>query len=250
MSVSINTAVFENEVKQNGKSQLDCLNELVGQPIDAIEVRGEFFNEATKIAELTAIQQLCVQNNWQLFYSVPEEMFHENQINEQLSDYLKMANDFNITNLKFSLGDLNFNDMDQLNDTCQTLEMLLASTLTTVTIENQPNDNGKMPQFLTKIEYLAKTVTHLGYTFDSGNWYWINQQPEQAYKQLAQYTTIFHLKNVHDRQTTMLADGDTDWQQLSRMTNPVVPVFLEYNIPTNLIASEIKLVNDFLEAIH
>ena len=44
MHVSINTAIFENEVKK-GKSQLECLKILPEKLIDSIEVRGEFFNE-------------------------------------------------------------------------------------------------------------------------------------------------------------------------------------------------------------
>ena len=49
MHVSINTAIFENEVKK-GKSQLECLKSLPEKLIDSIEVRGEFFNEG-KIEE-------------------------------------------------------------------------------------------------------------------------------------------------------------------------------------------------------
>lgn len=42
MAVNVNTAVFLDDM-QNGKTQSDCLQALIGTNIQAIEVRGEFF---------------------------------------------------------------------------------------------------------------------------------------------------------------------------------------------------------------
>ena len=56
MHVSINTAIFENEVKK-GKSQLECLKSLPEKLIDSIEVRGEFFNEGKIEEELEDVAE-------------------------------------------------------------------------------------------------------------------------------------------------------------------------------------------------
>ena len=72
--VSINTAVFLNQL-ENGNSQFECLKQLVGKPIDAIEVRCEFFKEDGRDQELAAIQRLCEENHWQFYYSIPEALF-------------------------------------------------------------------------------------------------------------------------------------------------------------------------------
>ena len=74
MQVSLNTAVFLPQLERS-KSQLACLLAVDAWPIDNIEVRGEFFAPATKVRELEQIAKLCQKNDWELYYSVPEELF-------------------------------------------------------------------------------------------------------------------------------------------------------------------------------
>ena len=65
--------------------------------------------------------------------------------------------------------------------------------------------------------------------------------------QLQSFVTVFHLKNIKKRDTTMLDDGDTDWQRLTQKVPAGVPVFLEYNIPTSQqLDAEITKVNQLL----
>ena len=65
--------------------------------------------------------------------------------------------------------------------------------------------------------------------------------------QLSSKITVFHLKNIKDYDTTMLDDGDTDWQRLTKKIPAGVPVFLEYNIPSaKLLDQEIAKVNELL----
>lgn len=58
MQVSINTAVFLNQIQQ-GASQYQCLKQLVGEPLANVEVRGELFQGDTREVELDKIDQLC-----------------------------------------------------------------------------------------------------------------------------------------------------------------------------------------------
>ncbi|WP_245994988.1 hypothetical protein [Companilactobacillus furfuricola] len=105
MNVSINTAVFLHNV-ENGDNQIDCLKRLVGQPIDNIEVRGELFNEQTKNEELKQINLLCADNDWGYFYSIPDELFLNDHVNEKINSYIDMADKYHIDHLKISLGSL------------------------------------------------------------------------------------------------------------------------------------------------
>ena len=117
MHVSINTAIFENEVKK-GKSQLECLKSLPEKLIDSIEVRGEFFNEGKIEEELEEIANLCKENGWKLFYSVPQELFNQEGFNQDIENKILIAEKYNISNLKYSLGhiDIRNTNFNKLND--------------------------------------------------------------------------------------------------------------------------------------
>ncbi|MGA3233614.1 sugar phosphate isomerase/epimerase family protein [Lactiplantibacillus pentosus] len=242
MQVGINTAVYEDEVKA-GVSQLDCIKTLVGRnEIGAVEVRGEFFKPTTKDTELAAISQLCRDNHWDLYYSVPEELFGPNGYNASLQTNLDMATKYQIKSLKYSLGKVSL----MASSTLSQLRQLLMSSQTQVTIENQPNDNGQLGVVETALEWIKQQQLPLGYTFDSGNWYWIDQQPEPAFTTLKSAITVFHLKDIKNQNTMMLGDGDTDWQQLLKALPETTPVFIEYNIQSQNLPEQIALVQQAL----
>lgn len=241
MQVSINTAVFLEDL-QNGQTQSNCVRSLVGRPIDNIEVRGEFFTEDQKSTELQTIAQLCKDNHWGFYYSIPEELFSNDHVNPNIYDALEMANQYDLQGLKISLG--NPFDVDQSE--LAHLKQALASCSATLTVENQPNQNGQMPAFAASVKQLLELIPALGYTFDSGNWYWINDRPEVAFESLNVITTVFHLKDILNQETVMLGDGQTDWQPMVQALAPNVPVFLEYAIAPDQLDGQIELVNQVL----
>lgn len=238
MKVGINTAVYETEV-HNGASQLECLKTLATRDdVNAVEVRGEFFQEATKLTELTAIKALCDQQGWALYYSVPEELFGPTSVNASLAANLKLADQLGITALKYSFG-----VQPELSATALTaLKTLLKQTNVAVTIENQPNQNGVLTTFKRNLDWIQAQGLTLGYTFDSGNWYWINQQPEAAFDELKAAITVFHLKDIRDQTTVMLGHGATDWQRLLHDLPTTTPVFLEYGITAAALPGQVELV--------
>jgi len=242
MKVSINTAVFLDEL-QAQVSQLACLQQLTNAAIDAIEVRGEFFQSATKTAELQKIDQLCQQQNWQFYYSVPEELFQGTHINPQLAAYLKMAQQNHIKSLKFSLGDCQQISPAALAE----LQQQLKATAVQVTIENQPNEYGTLSNIETRLAWLKTAQSSLGYTFDAGNWCWVDTVPLQAFTKVQAAITVFHLKAIKNQDTVLLKKSATDWPQMLAQLQPTVPVFLEYAIPKAQLAEQIELVNQSLQ---
>lgn len=162
MQVSLNTAVFLPQLERS-KSQLACLLAVDAWPIDNIEVRGEFFAPATKVRELEQIAKLCQKNDWELYYSVPEELFLGDHFAPKLEQQLALAEKIGIKNLKYSFGhiDLLFSDakLKQLHD-------LLANSPVNVTIENQPNANGKLSAITQDLAFDRTEKLPLGYTFD------------------------------------------------------------------------------------
>ena len=240
MHLSINTAVFEDEIKK-GKSQLECLERLPDKIIDSIEVRGEFFDEERVEEELEEISNLCEKNRWKLFYSVPQELFNSDGFNQDIENKIALAEKYNVSNLKYSLGHINVKntDINELND-------ILNNTSVNVTIENQPNANGTLVEMKKAINYLSDNYIKLGYTFDSGNWYWINENPHVAFDELRENISVFHLKDIKSKNTMMLNNGDTDWRYMLNKLGENIPVFLEYGIDENKIIDEMKKVEDVL----
>lgn len=240
MHLSINTAVFEDEIKK-GKNQLECLERLPDKIIDSIEVRGEFFDEERVEEELEEISNLCEKNRWKLFYSVPQELFNSDGFNQDIENKIALAEKYNVSNLKYSLGHINVKntDINELND-------ILNNTSVNVTIENQPNDNGSLVEMKKALNYLNDNHIKLGYTFDSGNWYWINENPHVAFDELRENISVFHLKDIKSKNTMMLNNGDTDWRYMLNKLGENIPVFLEYGIDENKIIDEMKKVEDVL----
>lgn len=240
MHLSINTAVFEDEIKK-GKSQLECLERLPDKIIDSIEVRGEFFDEERVEEELEEISNLCEKNRWKLFYSVPQELFNSDGFNQDIENKITLAEKYNVSNLKYSLGHINVKNIDinELND-------ILNNTSVNVTIENQPNDNGSLVEMKKALNYLNDNHIKLGYTFDSGNWYWIDENPHVAFDELRENISVFHLKDIKSKNTMMLNNGDTDWRYMLNKLGENIPVFLEYGIDENKIIDEMEKVEDVL----
>ncbi|AKI05334.1 sugar phosphate isomerase/epimerase [Lactobacillus salivarius] len=240
MHLSINTAVFEDEIKK-GKSQLECLERLPDKIIDSIEVRGEFFDEERVEEELEEISNLCEKNRWKLFYSVPQELFNSDGFNQDIENKIALAEKYNVSNLKYSLGHINVKntDINELND-------ILNNTSVNVTIENQPNDNGSLVEMKKALNYLNDNHIKLGYTFDSGNWYWIDENPHVAFDELRENISVFHLKDIKSKNTMMLNNGDTDWRYMLNKLGENIPVFLEYGIDENKIIDEMEKVEDVL----
>lgn len=240
MHLSINTAVFEDEIKK-GKSQLECLERLPDKIIDSIEVRGEFFDEERVEEELEEISNLCEKNRWKLFYSVPQELFNSDGFNQDIENKIALAEKYNVSNLKYSLGHINVKntDINELND-------ILNNTSVNVTIENQPNDNGSLVEMKKALNYLNDNHIKLGYTFDSGNWYWINENPHVAFDELRENISVFHLKDIKSKNTMMLNDGNTDWKYMLNELDQNIPIFLEYGIDKDKVVDEMEKVEEVL----
>ncbi|MFC6322521.1 sugar phosphate isomerase/epimerase family protein [Companilactobacillus baiquanensis] len=239
--ILVNTAVFEKDVK-NGSSQLDMIKKITDLGIDGVEVRGEFFGE-DRDQELTALKDLAQSKNWLLYFSIPEQLFVENKINENLTSYLDLAKKYSIGSLKISLGEI-----DTLNDELVAeLKNTLAPYDVQLTIENEQNEHGHMDHVLEINKEIKQAGLPIGYTFDAGNWYWINEDPEKAMDKLSSYVTILHLKNIQNKGTVLLDKGATNWKNLINAVTPDIPVAIEYPMTLEELKSEFKLVQDAIE---
>lgn len=243
MKASVNTAIFIDRLN-NGESQLACLKDLekLQDLIDNIQVRGEFFDAATKNDELERIQELCQQNNWGLYYSVPEELFKNQKINLSFKENLELAKKHGIKHLKYFIGDVTDVSLEDI----QEIDDLLGNSGVDLTLENLSNKTGDLTH-VKKALTIIKNTNNIGFTFDAGNWYWVDEDPSEAFKELESQITNFHLKDIKNKDTTMLGEGTTDWVWMIKELSYNIPIFLEYGIPNDKIVDQIQLVNSVID---
>lgn len=238
--ILINTIIFQEQLDQ-GHSQYELLSRFT-EKIDGFEVRGERFTDSTRETELASLQQLAIDRQIEFRFSIPECLFIDQEINPELENYFKLAKKFGICALKISLGEIDQPTIEQvtvLNHYIETYHVAL-------NLENEPNQHGQLSHIMTVCQTLHQLNTKTGFTFDAGNWYWINESPEEAMTQLHQVTTVLHLKNITNQDTVLLADGQTDWRLLCRQIDSTVPIILEYPMTPTECRSELKILHRYL----
>lgn len=241
MKIMINTAVFENEIK-NGKTQIECLEKFLTTNIIsnilAIEVRLEFFPENLEElhSEIKKIVSFTNEHELELFISIPQPLFLNKKINSKAIEAIEMMSSYPFTGFKVSCGEL----FNLKNEDFLYLKNLCNGHDYKITIENPPNDFGNIQNVKSTLKLLKDNNVDIGYTFDSGNWYWINESPTVAYELLSADTTVFHLKSIYERTTILLEDErNQTWRQMIKMTKEDILIALEYDIPMGKIAKEI-----------
>ena len=131
----------------------------------------------------------------------------------------------------------------------QRIDNQAAARNLTLSIENdQTPQNGTFACTQASLDHITTNGSTIGYTFDLGNWYWRDENAQQAFNRLVDYITVFHLKNVNGSQdksqlaTTMLQDGVIDWQPMLDRLSASIPVFLEFPIPAEQVAEQVDIV--------
>ncbi|MCI5775887.1 MAG: xylose isomerase [Aerococcus sp.] len=241
MKVSINTAVFLDELNA-GKTQLECLQTLEKEDnIAGIQVRDEFFKDDMRAEELDAIHELAQKKGWMIDYSVPQALFTDDGLNPELGNFLNLAQSHGIDALKFSLG-------APTKESIKEAELLIKPSGVSVSVENEGNDHGEPAYVLKQLAEVTQNGV-IGFTFDAGNWYWVDKavNVNRVFLDLKDYVTVLHLKNIDVAKldTTLLEDGDTDWRALVANKPAEVPVYLEYNIPTEYLGAEMNKITQF-----
>lgn len=238
MKVIVNTAVFGNQIPTK-MTQVQAVQQLVGLPIDGVQVRSELFNHKTMCKELGLIREVCNQNNWEFYLSVAQDFFGASQINEHVFDYLRLAKDYNLDELKFSWGKQPIID----NDLERSLKEVLYQGVL-IELENQPNRNGRLAVIESNFKHLSEHGMRVGYCFDSGNWRWVEEDSMRAFDHLLPRITTFHLKNVVNQENVELNRlGEYDWRLMVSRLPSKIPVVIEYAISSlNKLLTDINMI--------
>lgn len=241
-NIVLNLLVFDEQVKK-GNLQSDLISEGIKLGFNQFEVRREYFSNIEK--ESIDIKKLADNFDLELFYSVPDEVFNQGEINTNLQTYLEEAKAFGAKHIKWNIGDFeNFKG-----------ELTELTVLTNQGIEvNIENDQTELSGKIKAIEAFMKAVTkegiNIGYVYDLGNWPFVEEDETEAAKKLAQYVKYIHVKDVKKQQDKPLVKpldhGDIDWRACLAILPCDVPIAIEY--PTRS-SKEILTAKELLEEV-
>lgn len=153
-----------------------------------------------------------------------------------------MAKKHQLKHLKYFVGDVKDVDQKEIEDAAKLLE----DTTVDLTLENLSNETGHLSAVLEGLE-AVKQYSNIGFTYDAGNWYWVDEKPEDAFGELKDKVTNYHLKDIKNKETVMLGEGTTDWESMILGLDPQIPIFLEYGIDDNKIEQELDKVNAVID---
>lgn len=229
----LNFLVFADRVA-NGELQSELLPDIVDLGFSQVEIRREYFRNIQE--EIPVIQKEAKRLHLTLFYSVPDEVYVDGQINPNLSQYLDEAKKMGVTHVKWNIGDFN-GDLHE-----DELSTLLDYGIG-ISIENdQTQTSGTIKAITTFMKAINKTDLDLGYVYDLGNWRFVGEDEIEAAKRLKEYVRYIHVKDVRYEkqkpQATSLDHGEIDWRKALQMLPQEVPVAIEY--PTTLNAEIIE----------
>lgn len=238
MNLLLNTIIsLEEELSQQDFVQQVAALDL---PIAGIELRYEYFPE-TKDERQAVFQEFLEtgkHKDWQTFLSIPLPLFTTNGLHPDLELFLREAEQLNVRSVKMNIGDLTGISQVKTSE----LTALLDSYQINLTIENdQTEENGHYGPVKTALTAIEEQGLPVGYTFDLGNWLVMEEDPYQAFNALKPYITVFHMKNLQDKQTTLLEEGALDWRKFLGLP---VPYVLEYPMTVAQIPGEVAKMKE------
>lgn len=227
--IGVNTLVFQSEMQEGTKKQFEYFEELKEAGFPFVEVRREYFRDLE--AELEETAEEAAKVGLHLYYSVPDSLFHEGQLNQQIKTYFQEAERLQARQVKLTLGV----PPHSLKTAFKELQAVLQEWETIrLSIENDQTveaGSAKVLADFTTQASLADVPVKL--TFDTGNFVYIGENPEEAAYILRDFTGYVHLKNVtipkaDQIDLALFETGDFDLGRVLEAFREAVPAAIEY----------------------
>ncbi len=227
----INTLVFLDQLK-SGVPQCEMIDPINQLGVKKVEVRREFIKNFD--LELMDIKTKASELDMELFYSVPELLYKNGELQlESIENYFNEAFTMGCTHVKMNIGNYNAitsEDVSKLNKLTDQYHIML-------TVENdQTEENGKVAKIKDFVESFHQLGGNISVTFDVGNWIWQKEDPAENAKQLKEYVSYIHLKDVLGKENpkaVLLNDGDIAWKNIIDILPQDIPLGLEYPCGTD-----------------
>ncbi|AEV95968.1 sugar phosphate isomerase/epimerase family protein [Pediococcus claussenii] len=232
-----------NQEHEDGKQQLELLQELYELGFRSFEVRREFFFNIDE--EIPAIRNWAQEHNIELFYSIPDELFVDGMLNSKLLQYIKESHTMGIKKAKFNIGDYEHFQGD-FKASFETLEKTLDGL--EINVENdQTQTSGRIKPILKFLNDIKNSQINVGYVYDLGNWEFTGENFFEAAETLKNFIRYIHVKDVTEGpEVRPLDEGQLDWRKALDVLPTNVPIALEYPVLSNaVIESGINKLNSY-----
>lgn len=231
----LNFLVYADRVA-NGELQGELLQEIADLGFNQVEVRREYFKDLN--SEMSVIQSEAERLNLKLFYSVPDEVYINGEINPKLEQYLEEARKMGVQHIKWNIGDFN-GDIHEAE-----LKALLNKDIA-ISIENdQTQTSGTIKAIDNYMKEIKRAGLSIGYVYDLGNWRFVGEDEVRAAELLKNYVHYIHVKDVRYEeekpQAAGLDRGEINWRKVLDNLPNNVPIAIEYPTTTNIEILEAK----------
>ena len=223
--IVVTAAYGADHVRQVG-GQRAILPVIAAGGADGVEIRRELFNDEELQALPTLAQSIELLGLFACYSAPAALLMPDGTLNPDLPRYLAEASTLNALWLKVSLG--HFRDKQPL---VGLRELLLESGMTLV-VENDQTNCGQlapMQRFKAACRVMELPVT---LTFDTGNWLWVGESPEEAARHLAPAVSYIHVKAAvphHQHFRAIPPDNaDARWMDLLNQLPADAPRGIEF----------------------
>lgn len=219
-----NTLVLQKKIN-SGLKQIELFDDILALGFSNIELRREYFLDIDK--EIPEMRELAESKNITLFYSVPDYVFLDNgELNAKIFEYFEEAKRLNVVNVKMSIG--NYQRVSQLSQ----LNFINEQPFNFTVENDQSQQSGTINKLHQFLQDAKQAKLNIGYTFDVGNFRYVQESEVEAANQLGTYVTYIHLKNLAEENgefiVTSLDKGIIDWRLIVEKLPTELPIALEY----------------------
>ncbi|MQW22993.1 MULTISPECIES: sugar phosphate isomerase/epimerase [unclassified Lactococcus] len=240
-----NLLIFEGEWK-SGIKQSQLIREAAALGFETVEIRREYFFDIQ--SEILEINSAVSETQVELYYSVPDKVFIDGEINPELVHYLDEALAMGVKKIKWNIGDF-ANFKGNLSDA---LTPLINYGIE-INVENdQSEENGTIQPIQRFLKAIRADKIDLGFVFDIGNWSFVGESAQEAMILFIDDIRYIHLKDI------VIQDGKVDvvgidcgtlaWREILFKVSKEIPIALEY--PTfnhEIIEEDMTKVCSYLE---
>lgn len=226
--IVLNFLVFAEKIEK-GIQQNELLSHIAALGFQAVEIRREYFKDVAK--EMPLIKKEAERLHLDLFYSVPDEVYVNGEVNPKLTEYISEANQMGVKQIKWNIGDFK----GELH--VEKMKALIEEGVV-ITIENDQTQTSGTIAANKKYMTAVKTADlAIGYVYDLGNWRFVGADELEAAKELAEYVHYIHVKDVlykEDKpQATGLDHGVINWRKVLSILPDDCPIAIEYPTTTD-----------------
>ena len=244
----VNMIVYDDLIKK-GCRQSDFIRDIKELEINKIEIRREYIRSSEEFVELNTIGKA---SGIDYYYSIPDVLFQGKQVNlSSLKKYLIEAQSFGCTKVKLTAGSLetvSAEEVSMFNDLLKThsIEML--------TVENDQvssRSSSSSAQILKLLMKATEAGMKLKYTYDPGNYVYVEEEAFTNYEQFIPYIGFVHLKDVvkANKETVPVFEGDLPWKKymkkMRRDLSDKMDYCLEYSLKDDVTEQLKKEVRKF-----